>query len=64
MGLVLMGGAMLCKSLIQFSVEGWGCVSSLWLDLRPNSGGDNEEPASSPLYLLNSVSKPGCALSC
>ena len=29
MGLVLMGGAMLSKSLIQFSVDGWGCVPSL-----------------------------------
>ena len=25
----LMGGAMLSKSLIQFSVDGWGCVPSL-----------------------------------
>ena len=29
LGLVLMGGAMLSKSLIQFSVGGWGCVPSL-----------------------------------
>ena len=29
MGLVLMGGAMLSKFLIQFSVDGWNCVSSL-----------------------------------
>ena len=29
LGLVLMGGAMLSKSLIQFSVDGWGCVPSL-----------------------------------
>ena len=28
-GLVLMGGAMLRKSLIQFSVDGWSCVPSL-----------------------------------
>ena len=26
LGLVLMGGAMLSKSLIQFSVDGWSCV--------------------------------------
>ena len=32
----LMGRAMLSKSLIQFSLEGWGCVSSLLFDLRPN----------------------------
>ena len=29
LGLVLMGGAMLSKSLIQFSVDGQGCVPSL-----------------------------------
>ena len=29
LGLLLMGGAMLSKSLIQFSVDGWGCISSL-----------------------------------
>ena len=29
MGLVLMGGAVLSKSLIQFSVDGWSYVSSL-----------------------------------
>ena len=35
-GLVLLGGAMLIKSLIQFSVDGWGCVPSLLFALRPN----------------------------
>ena len=39
LGLVLMGGAMLSKSLIQFSVDGWGYVPSLLFDLRPNYGG-------------------------
>ena len=29
MGLVLMGGAVLSKSLIQFSVNGWSCVAFL-----------------------------------
>ena len=29
LGLVLMGRAMLSKSLVQFSVDGWGCVPSL-----------------------------------
>ena len=43
LGLVLMGKAMLSKSLIQFSVEGWGCVPSLLFDLRPNYGGGNED---------------------
>ena len=42
LGLVLMGGAMLSKSLIQFSIDGWSCVPSLLFDLRPNYGGDNE----------------------
>ena len=36
LGLVLIGGAMLSKSLIQFSVDGWGCVPSLLFGLRPN----------------------------
>ena len=43
LGLVLMGRAMLSKSLIQFSVDGWGCVPSLLFDLRPNYGGGNED---------------------
>ena len=34
---------MLSKSLIQFSVDGRGCVPSLLFDLRPNSGGGNED---------------------
>ena len=42
MGLVLMEGAILSKSLIQFSVDGWSCVLSPLFDLRPNSGGGNE----------------------
>ena len=33
LGLVLMGGAMLSKSLIQFSVDKWGCPSSLLFGL-------------------------------
>ena len=36
MGLVLKGGAMLSKSLIQFSVDERGYVPSLLFDLRPN----------------------------
>ena len=31
-------GAMLSKSLIQFSVDGQGCGPSLLFDLRPNYG--------------------------
>ena len=34
---------MLCKSLIQFSVDGQGCVPSLLFDLRPNYSGGNED---------------------
>ena len=43
LGIVLMGGAMLSESLIQFSVDGWGCVPSLLFDMRPNYGGGNED---------------------
>ena len=42
MGVVLMGGAMLSKSLIQLSADGWGCVPSLLFDPRPNYGGGND----------------------
>ena len=38
-----MGGVKLSKSLIQFSVDGQGCVPSLLFDLRPNYGGGNED---------------------
>ena len=37
------GHAMLSKSLIQFSVDRWGCVPSLLFDLKPNYGGGNED---------------------
>ena len=43
LGLVLMGGAVLSKSLIQFSFEGWGSVPSLLFDLRPNCDGGNKD---------------------
>ena len=42
-GSCLMGGATLSKSLIQLSVDGSGCVSSLLFDLRPDYGGGNED---------------------
>ena len=38
LGLVLTGRARLSKFLIQFSVDGWGCVPSLLFNLRPNYG--------------------------
>ena len=37
-----MGRAMLSKSLIQLSADGWGCVPSLLFDPRPNYDGGNE----------------------
>ena len=43
LGLFLMGWAILSKSWNQFSVDGWGCVSSLLFDQRPNYGGVNED---------------------
>ena len=43
LGLVVMVGAMLSKSLTQFSVDGRGCVPSLLFDLRPKYGGGNED---------------------
>ena len=46
--LVLMGRAIFSKSLIQFSVEGQGCVPSLLFDLRPNCSGGNSEPPGKP----------------
>ena len=46
LGLILMGGAMLSKSLIQFSVDGWGCVPSLlftWAQtMRPKTDAEAE----------------------
>ena len=34
---------MLSKSLIQFSVDGQGCVPSLLFDVRSNYGGSNKD---------------------
>ena len=42
LSLVLMGRALLSKFLIQFSVDGQGCVPSLLLGLRSNYGGVNK----------------------
>ena len=54
-----MGRAMLSKSLIQFSVEGQGCVPSLLFDLRPNYGEGNEDNGN----LLQKVSTRHATLS-
>ena len=43
LGLILMDEAMLSTSLIQFSVDGWGCIPSLLFDLRPNYCGGSED---------------------
>ena len=60
LGLVLMGGAMLSKSLIQLSVDGWGCVPSLLFDLRPNYGGGDEANS----HLLQKVPCMHCYIQC
>ena len=60
LGLVLMGGAMLSKSLIPFSVDGWGCVLSQLFDLRPNYGGGSEDNGD----LLQKVSGMHCGTRC
>ena len=38
-----MGRAMFSKSVIQFSVDGRGCIPSLLFDLRPSYSGGNED---------------------
>ena len=49
-----MGGAMVSKSLIQFSVDEWCYIPSLLFDLRPNYGGGNEDnggpPSEGPMH--------------
>ena len=60
LSLVLMGWAMLSKSLIQFSVNGWGCVPSLLFDLRPNYDRGNEDNVN----LLQKVLYIHCSTQC
>ena len=60
LGLVLMGGALLSISLIQFSVDGWGCVPSLLFDLRPNYDRGNEDNVN----LLQKVLYTHCSTQC
>ena len=50
----------LSNSLIQFSVDGRGCVPSLLFDLRPNYGGGNEDNGD----LLQKVSCRHCCTQC
>ena len=54
------GGAMLSKSLVQVSLEGWGCLPSLLFDLRSNYGGGNEENGD----LLPKVPRMRCCTQC
>ena len=51
---------MLSKSLIQFSVDGQGCVPSLLFDLWPNYGGGNEGNGD----LLQNVPCTHCYIQC
>ena len=51
---------MLSKSLIQFSVDGWGCVPSLLFDPGPNYGGGNEDNGD----LLQKVPCTHCCTQC
>ena len=51
---------MLSKSLVRFSVDGWGCVPCLLFDLRPSYGGSNEENGS----LLQKVPCTHCHSQC
>ena len=60
LGLVLMGGAMLSRSLIQLSVDGPGYVSSLLLDLSPIYSGSNEDNGD----LLQKVPSRHCCMQC
>ena len=59
LGLVLMGRAMLSKTLIQFSVDRWGCIPSLLFGLKPNHGRGNENGD-----LLQKDSCPCCCVQC
>ena len=60
LGLVLMGGDMLSKCLIQFSFEGRGYVPSVLFDLSPNYGGGNEDNGD----LLQKVPCMHCSTQC
>ena len=60
LGLVLMGRAMISKSLIQFSIEEWGCVPSLLFNLRLNYGRGNEDNGD----LLQKVVCTHCYIQC
>ena len=48
-------GAILNKSLVQFSVGWQGCVPSLLLDLGPNSGGGEEDNGDFLQYCMHTA---------
>ena len=48
------------SSLVQFSVDGQGCVPSLLIDLRPNYGGGNEDKGN----LFQKVPGTHCCTQC
>ena len=56
----LMGWAMVSYTLMQFSVDGQGCVPSLLFDLRPHCGGGSEDNGS----LLQKVPCTHCCTEC
>ena len=60
LGLVLVGGAMLSTSLIEFSIDGQGCVPFMLFDLRPNYGRGNEDNG----VLLQNVPFRHCYTQC
>ena len=60
LGPVWMGWAMFSKSLIQFSIDGQVYVPSLWLDLRANRGGGDEDNGN----LLQKVPCKHCCTQC
>ena len=63
LGLVLMGRAMLSKSLIQVFADVWACVPSLLFDLKPNYGGvteDNGDLLHKDLYCLSDNRDQSC----
>ena len=60
LSLVLMGRVIISKSLIQFSLNGWGCVPSLLFDLKPIYGGGNEDN----VKLLHKVTFTQCCTQC
>ena len=57
---VLFWWAILSKSLIKYTVDGWVCVPSLLFDLRPNYGGGNEDNGD----LLQKVPCRHCCTQC